>query len=453
MPQCKLTTIGVLITVYVIDALCGFDEFAGSTVSSAIFRPEVPGCLEGTRVAILEELEKWATNPRGPQVYWLNGHAGSGKSRIAQTFAKFLSSQSKLGASFFCDRNLQDRSDIKKIMSTLTSQLAATGRFKVPLVQELVADTSIDISTSLTLQINRLLLALAKNSSLSTIILIDALDECNAESTSTFLSLLVPSLSQIPSTKFFITSRRAGHIEAYLSGSCGGAVEDKRLHEVDAIEDDIKLFINTELQSLRSDCARARLEIPLDWPGKDKTDALAQKAGKSFIFASAAVQAIKDPQYNPVLRLDQLISSETRDLDDNPYVELDELHLHILNDAFPSENTQTSTLRSILGLLAVAQRPLCPATIAELLSIEESTVVPILQALYAVISSPPDQVRLVAFYHKSLIDFLTQRCSDPRFRIHVDEHHFETARRSPFGTGLMLHTRHTSREYEASFPA
>jgi hypothetical protein len=60
------------------------------------------GCLRGTRRDILLQLEHWLEDKQGQCVFWLNGLAGTGKSTIAQTFAKITFAEGKLGASFFC---------------------------------------------------------------------------------------------------------------------------------------------------------------------------------------------------------------------------------------------------------------------------------------------------------------------------------------------------------------
>lgn len=69
-------------------------------------------CHPGTRADILEQLEVWADDPSVLCVYWLAGHAGSGKSTIAQSFCHRTYATGKLGASFFCSRDFVDRSDI-----------------------------------------------------------------------------------------------------------------------------------------------------------------------------------------------------------------------------------------------------------------------------------------------------------------------------------------------------
>lgn len=82
------------------------------------------GCLRGTRRDVLRQLEDWLEDERGRRVLWLEGIAGQGKSAIAQTFAEVTFAEGKLGASFFCSRESDDRSNTQVIFPTLAFQLA-----------------------------------------------------------------------------------------------------------------------------------------------------------------------------------------------------------------------------------------------------------------------------------------------------------------------------------------
>ena len=73
---------------------------------------------------ILIGIEQWAGDSGKLPVYWLNGLAGTGKSTIAQTIAERLFADGQLGASFFCSRDFEDRSNLKLIFPTLAVQLA-----------------------------------------------------------------------------------------------------------------------------------------------------------------------------------------------------------------------------------------------------------------------------------------------------------------------------------------
>ena len=77
------------------------------------------GCLRGTRKAVLWEIECWSMGKQEQHVFWLNGLAGTGKSTIAQTFAERMFADGRLGASFFCSRDFEDRSNLQAIFPTL----------------------------------------------------------------------------------------------------------------------------------------------------------------------------------------------------------------------------------------------------------------------------------------------------------------------------------------------
>ena len=82
------------------------------------------GCLKGTRGTVLDEIQCWVEDPEEFPVFWLNGLAGTGKTTIAQTIAERMFANGCLGASFFCSRGFEDRSNLKLIFPTLAFQLA-----------------------------------------------------------------------------------------------------------------------------------------------------------------------------------------------------------------------------------------------------------------------------------------------------------------------------------------
>ncbi|KIL64088.1 hypothetical protein M378DRAFT_43555, partial [Amanita muscaria Koide BX008] len=61
-------------------------------------------CLEGTRTEILDEIKGWVTttDATAPQVLWLSGPAGTGKSAIAHSVARWWMEDSGGIGSCFC---------------------------------------------------------------------------------------------------------------------------------------------------------------------------------------------------------------------------------------------------------------------------------------------------------------------------------------------------------------
>ena len=139
------------------------------------------GCLRGTRVDVLLQLEHWLKDEQDHFVFWLNGLAGTGKSTIAQTFAEVSFADGNLGASFFCSRGFEDRSNLQTIFPTLAFQLAYRySLFREQLLQVLRANRSIG-QESLCSQIEKVIVGPLKATRIQTLIIIDALDECKDE--------------------------------------------------------------------------------------------------------------------------------------------------------------------------------------------------------------------------------------------------------------------------------
>ncbi|KAF8753663.1 hypothetical protein RHS01_06821 [Rhizoctonia solani] len=73
--------------------------------------------------------QSWVIEAAGQSVYWMSGMAGTGKTTIACTFAKWLEAEKLLAASFFCTRTSADCQDVTRIIPTVAYQLA---RYSIP---------------------------------------------------------------------------------------------------------------------------------------------------------------------------------------------------------------------------------------------------------------------------------------------------------------------------------
>jgi NACHT domain len=263
--------------------------------------------LEGTRAAVLQDIETWEMDVVKYSVYWLKGVAGCGKSTIAQTFAQRSARRGQLGASFYCSRDFPDRCNLRLIFSTLARDLAYRyPEFKAALVQIIrsVPDVERD---SLDVQFEKLIVQPLKSLGLSTTIVVDALDECkDKEPVSAFLSVLAKYLGDIPKVKFFITGRPEDHLRS------GFAVpslrtKDLPLHDVDSsvVDSVIRSFVKTRLGEV---AARNRFCIDGPWPSDEDINTITNKASGLFIVASVIVGFIDHPRAMPQDRLKLIIS-------------------------------------------------------------------------------------------------------------------------------------------------
>lgn len=405
---------------------------------------------------VLATLKDWALNGT-KQVYWLNGHAGSGKSTIAQSFAQWLFQEQMLGASFFCSRNSTQRRNRALIFPTIAYQLAtslnaASSDYRRDVINAL--KKNLDVGYLLPRnQMEELLVRPVVASSMQTIIVLDALDECeDSESTSIILSVIADFIDHIPLLKFFITSRPEPRIQrGFRPDALGKVTRPMLMHEIDSTEvhNDLRLFVKVELTRVKQ--VRSEIAFPVVWPQEDEVETLATSAAGLFIFAATIIKYIENTPGSPCTRLDILADAlkcpapEGHGVTDvhplgarmkrtKPYAELDALYLRILQGAFPKDE-DIADARDILGLLVVARESLCLETIAGLLPdevfVDASDVKPILLALQSVLYVPDKAADPIQSYHKSFTDFLTDstRCKDPRFIIDPNHYHFTVAQR------------------------
>jgi len=166
------------------------------------------GCMSGTRTDVLLWIEHWLMDEQCDQVFWLNGLAGTGKSTIAQTIAETSFLDGKLGASFFCSRGSEDRSNLKAVFPTLAHQLAYKyPTFRQELLQVLRGDHNV-VQSSLDIQMGELIVHPLKVANIQTLIIVDALDECkDEEPESALLFILSKHIGEIPGVKFFLTGQ------------------------------------------------------------------------------------------------------------------------------------------------------------------------------------------------------------------------------------------------------
>jgi hypothetical protein len=391
------------------------------------------GCLGGTRTDILSQLEDWLEDKQGQRVFWLNGLAGTGKSTIAQTFSETTFSEGKLGASFFCSRDFEDRSNIRMIFPTLAFQLAYRyPLFREQLLRTLRANPEIG-RESLCSQMEKVIVGPFKATRIPTLIVIDALDECkDNEPASAILSVLSRYVDEIPEVKFFITGRPEPPIRSgFRLKSLRPITEVLRLHDVErsSVDSDIKLFFRTRLSDIsktRSDC-----DFTQDWPTSSDIDILCKKAAGFFIYASTVVKLIGFKNCTPTTQLEQIISlpqstaREGRSGIDLLYTQVLEQAVGNVGIADEDNEEILASFRTVVGTVLLVFNPLSVRALSDLLGVSNiSTTLRSLHSLLLVPDGPEDPIHA---FHKSFPDFLTdhKRCKDKQFFVEPTIHHAE----------------------------
>ena len=141
---------------------------------------------------------------------------------------------------------------------------------------------------------------------ISTVVVIDALDECkDDEPSSTILSVLGRFVEEISEVKFFITGRPEPRIKTgFRLPLLADSTDVFVLHDVQPllIDNEIRMFLTHELSELAQ---RRQLE---EWPTEKHIDILCSRAAGLFVYAVATVRFLDSSIHLPKNRLDVILT-------------------------------------------------------------------------------------------------------------------------------------------------
>ncbi|KAJ7166647.1 hypothetical protein C8R46DRAFT_1350962 [Mycena filopes] len=385
-------------------------------------KPPVKACVAGTREDIIEGIISWCkdtSNDISP-VYWLSGMAGTGKSTIAYTVCERLAKDgraSRLGATFFCWRQLDAGRKRRNVIPTLAHQLA----LELPGFRRALLDAKVDAKPPpLETHLDSLIIrpwSDSVNHHLGfppLVIVVDALDELDddGENDIGFLDDLIKkiegSTNRLRGLKFFVTSRRDPRIVRAGEELPPGSVCHLEDVPTTIIDQDINLYLRAALPRLTGEQIRY----------------LGEKASGLFIYAATAVRFICPPYQHPPPslktqneRLKILLSAwpdQSRRgaeglLVDRLYEDILARYISPLSDY--DKNISISILHTFLCTQEPVPIPDIPRLLSKL-EVGEEDVMNVLLALHSVLYVSSDRVYS---YHKSFPDFLTDptRFADP----------------------------------------
>jgi len=378
-------------------------------------------CLPETRVDILQDLFISLTVPDpNHNIIWLHGPAGSGKSTILNTLSQCFIKLHRCGATLFWDRNDPVNSDPCRVIHTFAYQLACFNTVFADALASSVA-TEPNIMTSSPNEQFRCLVqepidTLAERHVLGPIIVIfDALDECGtAETRQRLLDVFFVCLAKLPNMfRFLIASRDEPGIRDSISRLDIGE-RDVPIND-ESTRSDISHFFQRRLVCPTLGGYR----LPPSWPADQVIKRLVDLAQGLFIWASTSVRFIESgiPQDQSKRVLDATAHGK-------PHRKLDDLyHIALVHPFNSRDRNELDTVRSILGAIVVARKPLTDEHLSQLLELELGVVQGILSRLQPLLQwseGKPAQP-----LHASLIDFLcdSTRCDDPQWHIDACSHH------------------------------
>ena len=352
--------------------------------------------------------------------------------------AKFWTLKHVLGASFFCSRDDATCNNPQLIFTTIAYQL---GQFDATFGEEVRKAMKLnpDIGyASLSFQLEQLIinpLRALKGSFRSSVVVIDALDECtDAGATSSILSALALFVSELSQLSFLLTSRPLFRIEsAFRSNALQAETRRFVLHEVqlDVVQNDIEKYINVKLHDQEWRSRYAKLEQ--SWPSELDIQTLSRLSAGLFIFAATCVKFIQDRDaQDPKDQLNRLLCVDTFiDADSSPHRRLDQLYTQVLNHAHPNPTIKLSArLKRVLGSIVHLQDRLSVIDLENLLWKQNDNVKSILADFHSIVLVPDDDAQAIRILHPSFSDFLTNpsRCQNPKFVVDTGLQHTLLAR-------------------------
>ena len=269
-----------------------------------------------------------------------------------------------------------------------------------------------------------------KESTISIVIVIDALDECkDDESVSAILFVLGEFVGGFQNVKFFITSRPESRIQqGFRLPQLAKKTDMFVLHKVEPnqVNRDIRLFFTHKFSELRK-LGRATEGSPT----KVQLDALCERAAGYFSFAMATIRFIDQESKTVERQLGYLLKSLGSELEGRVELKevqgrtLNSLYMTILQDAYgdydPGDGPDVQT---VLGAVVLATNPLSPSAIATLLGFYTNDISSLLLPAQSLLIYR-DADHPVKPFHKSFPDFITDptRCTDPRFYLSRSDQH------------------------------
>ncbi|KAI0056849.1 WD40 repeat-like protein [Artomyces pyxidatus] len=391
----------------------GAEDDKISNLLSPLFIPNdlaISRCMEGTRDAILQEALAWLNDEEAPNVLWICGAPGSGKTALSWSLVSEIESRQRNGCSFFCGRSNADPIHVwRTVAYNLTwfnPALKATISNVLSNLGENESPSSVPLAFE-KLVAGPLKAHVAESIAKSPVVLIDGLDQCarREPETKEFLQTLASWLELPSKFKLIVTSRIEDDIFSTFDGKHLKKMELPLGDHADASAD-----IHTYIQRRAAIIKKQDDSLPIRWPGSDQVATLVKHADGLFLWAAAAMDLVeKGP--DPERQLSLLVAGGTTMKLDT----VDAVYRGVLTLACPTGEPDLA-FHAIMGAIAFAKSPLSLDDLRHLLPDRLATPVPSfdITKLRAVLTVTEGRKGL-SITHKSFVDYLvdSKRCGKP----------------------------------------
>ena len=367
-------------------------------------------CMEGTRTAILQEVEKQIKNVDGPNVIWIRGSPGVGKSALAASIVNRLREQDRHFISFRFDRTQSATITTDALWCTVALDLARLYPSVHQHILNIVRNNKVPDPSDIDGRFKCLIeLPLSTLNDVLReelpVIVIDALDECgglrhNSSGKDDYKDLLRMlkrwvQVDHLKRFKLVVTSRPEDHISRIFPETISFHIVVPSGSDVklgDSASEDIGAFLKSRLNDM--DMKPAWITEALDY--------LVPGAAGVFIWATTVTNFLED---GPEVRLHILKSRKARE-DIKGMDDLYLLYATVVRMSFGQILEQeVQGVVSVMGAMIYAKQPLSDDVLMMLpgVKIGNSDVMRLIRkGLASVIGSG----NILHFHHKSFEDYL-----------------------------------------------
>lgn len=340
----------------------------------------------------MDEIMQWTNDFGKPNVLWIHGYPGAGKSTIASTVAEELRRSHRLGAIFAFDRKAGTNLSVlwRMIAYRLACEYPVCRSHIVSKLKEHILDnaTATDIFTELVVEALQLCDRLP-------VLIVDALDECGGlgapgmRDRQVLLSHIVDWAKLSSHFKLIVTSRLEGDIERALQKICVPLpIPTGRNVSADSTHD-IRLYLEVGFKQIVQAAG-----LPQDWPGQDAVADLTTRSAGIFVWAATVLNYITR---FPRTRLTEVQKGSL------PPGDVYALYRQIMENAFGEcDDGECERAVALLGAMIVSQLPFTPTDFESLLEMDSDTMMSICSELRPVL----DSGETLRFAHQSFVDFL-----------------------------------------------